>query len=411
MEVTLRESANIHIHTVGQVLCYTRELLDFDEILSDIWISGELSNLFKSHAEHYYFTIKDSDGQLKCVLFKRDTLDITLENGMAVVAHGNISLYEQRGDLQYYVDFIQPEGLGMLHMQFQLLKAKLEAEGLFDISRKRSIPLFPKRIGVVTSPTGAVLHDIVNIISRRYPLAELILAPTLVQGDGAIDGISKAIGYINSRSDIDVIILARGGGSLEDLWAFNEEAVARAIYASKIPIISGIGHDTDFTIADYVADLRAPTPSAAEELAVPDIAELKDRIGTYSSAIVASIINQIDRNREKLQFIINSIKLPDLSRYRQNIDDMIYAVFIHTKNAINLKQSAVNHFIAQLQALSPLRTLDRGYALIQSKINSHLVDSIHKVNSGDSIEIQVSDGKFSGRVTGKKGYGKQGALI
>ena len=264
----------MEVYTVSSITTYLRELLETDPHLADIWVSGEVSNLTRSTAGHLYFTLKDSDSQLRCVFFRGATLQRDLasmvESGAQVVAHGRISLYEVRGDLQFYVDFVQPEGVGVLAMEFERLKARLEQEGLFEQSRKRPLPQFPQRIGVVTSPTGAVFHDICSILARRWPLAEIVLAPSAVQGPEAVRGIVAGIAALNDEPDMDVIIVARGGGSLEELWAFNEEAVARAIYASHAPVVSAVGHETDYTIADYVADVRAPTPSTAAELVAPD---------------------------------------------------------------------------------------------------------------------------------------------
>ncbi|MCK4965058.1 MAG: exodeoxyribonuclease VII large subunit, partial [Dehalococcoidia bacterium] len=276
------------VYSVAEVTGYLREVLESDRLLVDLWISGEISNLLESAAGHLYFTLKDEASQLRCVFF-RPKLAVTLENGSAAVAHGRISIYEVSGALQFYVDVVQPEGVGVLQLEFERLKAKLADEGLFEPARKRALPSFPRRIGVITSPDSAALHDIINIISRRYPLVELVLAPTQVQGNAAAPGIVQAFDAINRTEEIDLVILARGGGSLEELWAFNEEKVARAIYASRAPVISGIGHDTDFTIADFVADKRAPTPSAAAELAVPQRAELEARLQSLSRTLVAAL--------------------------------------------------------------------------------------------------------------------------
>jgi len=249
----------VKVYSVTEVTGYLRELLEADNLLIDLWINGEVSNLSQSAAGHIYFTLKDEASQLRCVHFRRGRLATQMENGTAVAAHGRISIYEVAGALQFYVDLVQPEGVGILHLEFERLKAQLEEEGLFDTARKRQLPAFPRRIGVVTSPTGAVFSDIVNVIGRRYPLVEVVLSPTPVQGDGAAEGIVQALDALNHIEGIDLVILARGGGSLEELWAFNQEKVARAVFASKAPVISGVGHDTDFTIVDFVADLRAPT--------------------------------------------------------------------------------------------------------------------------------------------------------
>ncbi|MEA1958757.1 MAG: exodeoxyribonuclease VII large subunit, partial [Chloroflexota bacterium] len=320
---------------------------------------------------------------LRCVLFNRKRLDIALQNGMAAVAHGRISIYEATGALQLYVDVIQPEGVGILHLEFERLKAKLEEEGLFDAARKRPLPQFPKRIGIVTSPDGAALHDIVNVITRRYPLVELVLAPTLVQGEAAPQGIVNALNALNDMDGIDVIIVARGGGSMEDLWAFNDERAARAIYASEAPVISGVGHDTDFTIADYVADRRAPTPSAAAELAVPYRVELEARLQSHIAAMAIAIAGKIDQSR-------------------QWADELSGAIAMHVKNAAAIDREKLRGQELKLDSLSPLATLERGYALVQHSKSGEGVSHISQVERGDTIEIKVSDGQFNGRVTGAK---------
>ena len=370
------------IHSVADVTRYLRELLEADSLLTDIWVSGEVSNLTESTAGHLYFTLKDETSQLRCVFF-RPKLAITLENGAAVVTHGRISIYEVSGALQLYVDLVQLEGVGILHLEFERLKAKLEEEGLFEPARKRSLPLFPKRIGVVTSPTGAVFHDIANIIGRRYPMAELVLSPTLVQGDGAVDGIIQALQALNDMEDIDLVILARGGGSLEDLWAFNEEKVARAIYASRAPLISGVGHDTDFTIADFVADVRAPTPSAAAELAVPDCAELEAHIQSLTKTLIVDVTR-------------------DLDRYRQRTDELTRAASVYLGNYLTISREKLRGRELELASLSPMATLSRGYALVQQSTTGEVVSHIDQVQRGDAIDIKVSDGQFKGRVTGSK---------
>ena len=371
------------IFAVAEVTGYLRELLAADGILVDLWISGEVSNLSESAAGHLYFTLKDEASQLRCILFHRARLPLNLENGMAVVAHGRISIYEVSGALQFYVDIVQPEGMGILHLEFERLKARLAQEGLFEPTRKRVLPPLPKRIGVVTSPDSAVLHDIINIIGRRYPLVELILAPTPVQGDGATAGIVHAFQTLNDTEGIDLVILARGGGSLEELWAFNEEEVARAIYASRAPVISGVGHDTDFTIADFVADKRAPTPSAAAELAVPHRDDLEARIQSYSGVLVTALSREFDRSR-------------------QRIDEYTRAITMFIGNFLIISQEKLRGRELTLSSLSPLATLGRGYALVQHSATGDAIYNTDQVHRGDAIEVTVSDGQFSSKVTGSK---------
>ena len=394
----------MRIYSVGEVTGYLRDLLESDSLLADLWISGEVSNLSQSAAGHLYFTLKDEAGQLRCVLFHRERLATAMENGTAVVAHGRISMYEVAGSLQFYVDLVQPEGVGILHLEFERLKAELEAEGLFDIVRKRETPPFPRRIGVVTSPGSAVFHDITNIISRRYPLVELIVAPTPVQGDGAAEGIVAAIGALNRVENIDIVILARGGGSLEELWAFNEEKVARAIASSEAPVISGVGHDNDFTIADFVADLRAPTPSAAAELAVPHRSELKTRILTQQRALVAALGGEISQRGTELVHLANRLKYlaPDVARYRQRIDELTKVVSIRVASLLTIYREQLRSQELELSALSPIATLGRGYAQVQHSATGEVVSRVAQVHRGDAIDVRVSDGQFRGRVTALK---------
>lgn len=373
----------MQVYSVAQITGYLRDILESDALLADVWISGEISNMSGSSAGHLYFTLKDEASQMRCVLFNRKRLSVEVENGMAVVAHGRISIYEVSGAVQLYVDMIQPTGIGVLHMEFERLKAKLEEEGLFEPSRKRPLPEFPENIGIVTSPGGAVLHDITNIISRRYPLAELVLAPTAVQGESAVPGIINALDALNSRGDIDVIILARGGGSLEDLWAFNDEKVARAIYSSKAPVISGVGHDTDFTICDFVADKRAPTPSAAAELAVPQRGEIEALLQSCISSMSASLSGGIGRGR-------------------QHADELYSTMSNQVRNTMSVNSEKLRGQQLKLGSLSPLATLERGYALVQSHASGEVISSISQVERGDMIEVKVGDGQFNGRVTGSK---------
>jgi len=396
----------VKVYSVTEVAGYLRELLEADSLLVDLWISGEVSNFSRSAAGHLYFTLKDEASQLKCVLFRRERLAPQLENGIAVVAHGRISIYEVAGALQFYVDLVQPEGVGILHLEFERLKAQLENEGLFDTTRKRQIPPFPQRIGVVTSPTGAVFSDIANIMGRRYPLVELVLYPTPVQGDGAAEGIVQAFEALSYSQGIDLVILARGGGSLEELWAFNEEKVAHAIFASKAPVISGVGHDTDFTIADFVADLRAPTPSAAAELAVPHRSELEGRVQSQQRVLLSALLAEFSRHRGRLDYMANRLESlsPDVDRYRQRIDELTRVGAMHLRSLLGISKEKLRSQQMQLSTLSPMATLSRGYAQVQHSATGELVSRVAQLRRGDAIDVRVSDGEFRGRVTGiKKG--------
>src|SRR5262245_2669763 len=316
----------MQILTVSQLNTYLREALDADEILQDLWVEGEISNFSRPPSGHWYFTLKEGESQLKAVCWKTYAARVpaTPSNGDAVLAHGRVSFYEAGGQLQLYVDMLRSAGVGLLHMRFEELKARLEVEGLFDLSRKRELPILPRRIGLVTSPNAAALRDILNVLGRRYPLAEVVLAGCQVQGDGAADTIVEAL-YALYEQGVDVIIVARGGGSIEDLWAFNEEIVARAVFASPVPVISGVGHETDTTIIDYVADLRAPTPSAAAELVAPDIAGLAGDISVLSEQLALAMNRRVEYARadlaEQQRRLVQRSPASRLARDRQTVDE------------------------------------------------------------------------------------------
>lgn len=387
---------SLQIFSVGQVTRYLKGVLASDEALCDLWVAGELSNVSPSPAGHVFFTLKDRECQLRCVMFRRSGRAFPAGNGEAVIAHGYVSLYEVSGALQFYVDAVQPEGLGLLHLQFEQLRAKLEEEGLFDAARKRPLPLFPKRIGVVTSPTGAVLRDIMNVVGRRYPLAELVLVPTSVQGDEAVDGITGAFETLNSLPDIDVVIVARGGGSLEELQAFNDEQVARAIFASRAPVISGVGHETDYTIADYVADLRAPTPSAAAELAVPDRLDLRQQLEARQRSLASCLADSLAGSKDDMNSLLVRLQRcgPDVATRRLRIDDFARRVTTTVDTHLALGRERLRSRILQLNSLSPLLTLSRGYAVVQHKGGGPIVRSVAEVALGDELDVRVKDGSF-----------------
>ena len=391
----------MHVYRVGDVNLYLRGLLDSDSVLSDLWVQGEISSVSRSQAGHYYFTLKDSAGQIRCVLFRRAGIGVALVNGAAVIAHGRVSLYEATGALQFYVDLVQPEGVGALHLEYERLKAQLDEEGLFDVARKRPLPRYPKRIGVVTSPTGAVLQDMINIIRRRYPLAELVLSPTTVQGDGAAENIALALQLINQLVDLDLIILARGGGSQEELWPFNEEIVARAIYGSRYPVISAVGHETDFTIADYVADLRAPTPSAAAELAVPDVTELYERIESHRRACASALSYELAQRQNLIKHYASRLKAlaPDFERNRQQVKGQKRLASMLVERLLSTRNETLRSMSLQMASLSPQGTLKRGYALASHTDTGGLISRVDGVRVDDGVRIQVQDGSFEGKIT------------
>lgn len=400
------------VYSVSELNSYLKELLERDILLQDIWIAGEVANLARPGSGHSYFTLRDANSSLRCVMFRNGHGGEHLANGASVIAHGRISIYEVRGDLQLIVDIVQPEGVGELQLRLEQLKLKLEKEGLFEPSRKRPLPAFPRRIGVITSPSGAVWHDIQNVIGRRYPLVELVLAPTAVQGEEAVPGIVEAFEAMAQEPDIDVIILARGGGSLEDLWPFNEEAVARAIYASRAPVITGIGHETDFTIADLVADRRAPTPSAAAELAVPDATELASRARLLEQALTSSMMGHISARTETLAQLKSRLARgrPNLDSLRLHIDDLLREAGSHLRHHLEAQRQYMESLRLRLGALSPLQTLRRGYAIVQLHQSSAVVTDAVQASAGAALDITLSRGTLEALVTAGHLAGGQDAV-
>jgi exodeoxyribonuclease VII large subunit len=389
----------MNILTVSQLNTYLREALDADEILQDLWIEGEISNLSRPASGHWYFTLKEGEAQIRAACWKSFVarIPVSPSNGDAVLAHGRVSFYEAGGQLQLYVDMIRPAGVGLLHMRFEELKSRLEVEGLFDLSRKRPLPALPRRIGLVTSPSGAALRDILNVLGRRYPLAEVILAGCQVQGDGAADTIVESL-YALYEQNVDVIVVARGGGSIEDLWAFNEEIVARAVFASPIPVISGIGHETDTTIIDYVADLRAPTPSAAAELVAPDIAGLAGEIAALANQLALGMHRRITHARsdlaEQQRRLTQRSPASRLARDRQTVDELLRRADAQLAHQNALRRARLDGTRAHLAALSPLATLERGYAIVRRATDGQVVTAPQQAAIGEELEITVKDGSF-----------------
>ncbi len=397
----------LNIFRVGQLVAYLRELLESNSALYDCWMSGEVSNLSQSTSGHYFFTIKDREAQMRCVLFRQQAIWQTVlpKNGAAIVAHGHVSLYESTGNLQFYVDMLQEEGQGALFLAYEQLKASLEAQGLFAADRKRELPAMPHRIGIVTSPNAAALQDILNVLGRRYPIAEVVLAPTQVQGEGAarqIAGAITALNLLDESEAVDLMIVARGGGSIEELWAFNEEIVARAVYASRVPVISGVGHETDFTIIDYVADLRAPTPSAAAELATPDIEDFKDAVESWRDLLASDMRGRLAIAWDELQSERAQLQrlspMWQVSNGRQRLATLSASLQTHLGHRLSLERERIKGAKERLDALSPLQILKRGYAIVRDLDTGDVVSTIGNTASGHLVEIRVSDGAFGARV-------------
>jgi exodeoxyribonuclease VII large subunit len=386
--------------TVSEVTNIIKNLFDTNELLRKVYIKGEISN-FKHHLSgHMYFTLKDERSQIRCVMFKNSNILLPFipENGMNVIAFGYISIFAKSGEYQLYVEDMQPDGIGALHVAFEKLKARLDKEGLFATERKRPLPFLPKKIGLVTSPTGAAIKDLLTVIKRRFPNVDIVIAPVLVQGRGAADEICSAIFELNNLKDLDVIIVGRGGGSIEELWAFNEEKVARAIANSKIPIISAVGHETDYTIADFVADKRAPTPSAAGEIAVPEKRMLKNEIRHISLRLINGIFNYINERRQKLEYLKRApvFKRPEtyVNNYRLIIDQLFKLLQKDVDIYISKQKSILNHNITRLEALNPLSILKRGYSVCIHADTNNVVKQLNDVEIGDPVVILLSDGSL-----------------
>ena len=389
-------------YTVSQVSTYIRSELESDPHLADLWIEGEVSNLSIASSGHAYFNLKDRQAVLQAVMFRSQRGIHLLANGGAVTAHGRISFYEPRGTLNIMVDVVAPQGLGELALELERLKQRLAAEGLFDPSRKRPLPQFPKVIGVVTSPTGAVFHDIQNVLSRRYPLARLVLSPTQVQGEGAAENIASALKDLDRDGGCDVIIVARGGGSLEDLWAFNEEAVARAIYACSTPVVSGVGHETDETIADYVADVRAPTPSAAAEMIAPDVRDLRATVSHFQVRMERNLTGQLQQEWASVDRLRRQLEagLPDVATWRRRIDDLSRIAGASVASLARERRLEVDGLQQRLRGLDPRATLRRGFSIVEMVATGRALTSSAQVSAGDELRITVTDGEIPAVVGG-----------
>ena len=383
--------------SVEELNKYIKNKLDNDEYLNNVLVKGEISNFKLHYTGHMYFTLKDEKSLIKCIMFKGYTAHLSFipKDGMKIQLFGSVQVFERDGVYQIYVKAMKEDGIGSLYEQYEKLKSELEKEGLFSASHKKAIPKFPKIIGVLTSSTGSVIKDIINVSTRRNPNVYIKLLPVPVQGIGAGNKIAEAIKYMNDMKLADVLIIGRGGGSLEDLWPFNEEVVARAIYDSEIPIISAVGHETDFSISDFVADLRAPTPSAAAELAVPNIVDIKYMIDQYQNQYKVLLKRKVQLMRARYEMIMEnkSFKNP-LLRLENSvivIDKLEKDVYDFFRNFLNKNESKFNKIVSGLDALSPMKTLLRGYSIIEK--GNYVVKSINDLNIGDNIKIILSDGE------------------
>lgn len=389
---------NTLVLSVSQLNRYIKMNFDADENLANIFISGEISN-FTNHYRtgHLYFTLKDDSAAVRAVMFNSSAkrLKFMPEDGMKVIARGRVSVYEASGQYQLYVDDMQPDGVGALNLAYEQLKEKLQKEGLFSELHKKPLPPYPEKVGVITSPTGAAVRDIINVLGRRFPYAEIVFCPVLVQGDGAHLQLTDAVNLFNSERAADVIIIGRGGGSIEDLWEFNDEGLARAVYNSEIPVISAVGHETDFTICDFVADMRAPTPSAATELAVPDANELQYALSALKNRMFLNVSSGIADRRSRLEYLTSkgALKSPDemLSNRSQRLDTAFSKMLSSYENRIGGKKVEFISAATALSKLDPMSVLMRGFAFVSDK-NGKNVYSSQALAKGDKINVRFHDG-------------------
>ncbi|HCU24738.1 MAG TPA: exodeoxyribonuclease VII large subunit [Deltaproteobacteria bacterium] len=404
MTETLKQSPTQSILTVTEL---TREIKSIlEKQYPSVWVSGEVSNFHRHSSGHFYFTLKDSHAQISAVMFRgtNQRLRFQLENGMEVVANGQLSVYEARGNYQIILEYLEPRGLGALQLAFTQLLQRLAEEGLFEETRKRPLPFLPRTVGIVTSPTGAVIQDMLRILRRRNPHVNILLYPVSVQGETAAEEIVRGIAALNAQGEAEVLIVGRGGGSLEDLWAFNTEAVARAIFASNLPVISAVGHETDVTISDYVADLRAPTPSAAAELAAPVASEVRQDLEERRWQLHRALQQNLDRKRGALKFWISHLKHPKkrLEELSQHLDDLAAQFILEMQRSLEEKRARLRLLAEKLEVLSPLSILARGYSIVQildrQGEKKAVLKDASKVRAGDLLSLQLMKGTLKAEV-------------
>ncbi|MCD6203801.1 MAG: exodeoxyribonuclease VII large subunit [Methanophagales archaeon] len=410
VEAEEREEEKTRIYSVWEITHYIKQKLDSDELLRDIYVKGELSNVSQPTSGHVYFTLKDEYAELRCVMFRdrNALLKFTLEDGMSVIVRGHISVYEKRGKYQLYVEELQESGIGELYRAFEQLKKKLKDEGMFDAAYKKPIPAIPRTIGIITSPTGAAIRDMINITRRRFPHVHILLAPVAVQGEEAAPQIVNAIKLMNRVNSelmkVDVLVVGRGGGSIEELWAFNEESVARAIFASEIPVISAVGHETDFTISDFVADRRAATPSEAAELVVPDKRQIEKNLSAFELQLRQNIYKMIEQQRRRLESIEKNVlfRTPTerINQYRQTVDELKRTLIAEVIHRVQLHKKELQALTGKLDALSPRAILKRGYSICLKE--QKVVRSVMDVTTGDMLRVLFQDGEAISEVKEKK---------
>jgi exodeoxyribonuclease VII large subunit len=404
---TMQQDTATNAYTVSQVNAVVKELIE--TTIGTIWVSGEISNFRRQASGHLYFTLKDSSAQIKCVMWRSSAsrLGFSPEDGMQMLVRGHLTMYEAYGQYQLVASYLQPAGVGDLQRAFEELKTRLSEEGLFDAARKHPLPALPRVIGVVTSGTGAALRDIINVITRRMPTTRIVVRPTVVQGATAAEDIEQAIGQFNRMGETDLLIIGRGGGSLEDLWCFNEERVVRAIADSRIPVISAVGHEIDFTLSDFAADLRAPTPSAAAEIAVPDRSDIVQRLAGLHSELVTRTTRRLDRATEKVQNLWSRdaprLLLDRIDRTAQDIDRHTETMGHRVERIVTARRSRLSQLTASLDALSPLRILSRGFAVCERETDGRIVTIAADVDPGDRIRLRLHRGMVFGVVESRIG--------
>ena len=399
----LRERENNAPFSVTELNLYIKSLLENSRTLCAVTVRGEISNFTAHRSGHLYFSLKDAEGQIRAVMFRSSAarLKFMLESGMKVIVHGSVSVYARDGSYQIYVSSVQPDGVGALYLAYEQLKARLCDEGLFSDEHKLPLPRIPSKIGVITSSTGAAVRDIINVTGRRFPLADVYIYPALVQGDDAEEDLIRGVDYFDKCGFVDVIIIGRGGGSIEDLWAFNSERLARRIYDAEVPIVSAVGHETDFTICDFVADMRAPTPSAAAELVVPDMKDLILRIEDYYERISGALLRRVEYARERLARTIDSRALTDpdmiFEKKRVELSDYYSTVKSVIEESLKEHRTYITLCAEKTNAMNPLTVLSRGYSIAEQ--DGKALTSVCEVNEGSEISLMLTDGKIKGIVT------------
>ena len=391
--------------SISAVTRHIKSLIDADDGLSDLWVEGEVSNFTRASSGHCYFTLKDPEAELRCVMWRGQVAHQSWipRQGDWIETHGYVSVYERGGAYQFYADTWQQGGVGARWQDLLALRARLEAEGLFSPDRKRPLPSWPRRIGVVTSPSGAALRDIINVLNDRYPLVELVLSPSLVQGVEAPDALVRALHRLSAMADLDVVIVARGGGSVEDLWAFNDERVVRAVAECPVPVVAGVGHETDYTLIDFVADYRAPTPSAAAAAVVPDSVELRGQIAGGMARLAQIMGDRLERARAALQGQERLLRLYDprrrLAEFRQRVDDLVRRLRLAADGGLGSRRGRLDRCLASLQALNPREVLARGYAIVQDRASGRYLGAVTELAPAQRVIIHLRDGQADADVT------------